>query len=426
MSPVEDHISGGLTRERLALELRRARRPFVIWTALVALGVLAFGAILSKLELPWPWQHQYTFKVAVADVTGVVPGNEVRIAGVPVGHVTGVSLGNGGPVLTAEVDEARGPLYRNARLELRPKTPLQDMYLDVVTRGTPRAGTLEDGETLRSAQTTTSVAIGDVVNIFDAAVRPRVRASIDALGAGLGDHGADLRQALVQLAPFLDAARNLTQTVAQRRQQTRALVHNLGLMTSELARRDAQVSRLVRGGAQTLGGLAAVEQPLSATLRELPATLAEMPSSFRALSTAAGKLDPAVAAVMPAARALDPALASLRSLSPVARTALTALDRPLPRVTALLRAATPAATSLGRALRTLGPQIPRVDRLTAAIVPCELAVDKFFNWTLSTMKYYDADGVIPRASAVAGPGSASLGVSELTAAPSCAGGGPRK
>ena len=76
----------------------------------------------------------------------------------------------------------------------------------------------------------------------------------------------------------------------------------------------------------------------------------------------------------------------------------------------------------------LRPAAPRLDRITAEVVPCELAVQKFFQWTLSILKFYDVRGAMPRGLDVAGTKSAGGRVQDpaIVAAPSCAKGGPRK
>lgn len=427
MTPIRNRISEGMTRERLALEIRRAARPFAIWVSLIVVGLTATGFVLGKLNLPWPWEHQYRVRIAVDGAKGVVPrSNDVRIAGVPVGNVASVDLVGGRPVITAEIDPAHGPLYRDARLRLRPSTSLQDMYLDVVSRGTPSAGRVPDGGLIAAGRTQTPVDLGKVLNVFDADVRPRVTATIDTLGRGLADRGARLRQALVELAPFLRSARRLGRAIATREGHTRRLIHNFQLMSGELARRDRQVTRLVRGGAGTFGQLAAVNDSLAALLEELPPTLRTLPGSFATLRAAADELDPTARALLPVARALPSGLESLARLSPDARTALAALDRPLPGLTALLHATRPVAADLGDAFGTLRPQAPRLDRITAAVVPCERMVQKFLAWTMSIAKLADVHGVVPRGQQVYGSASAGVPQRGLKATPGCAEGGPRK
>jgi ABC-type transporter Mla subunit MlaD len=201
---------------RLALELRRSRRGLVALAVLLTATVIAAVVLANGLQITFPWDNSYTFQVAVGSAKGVVPGKQqVRIAGFPVGKITDAELIDGRPVLTMTIDGQYGPLYRNAQLRLRPKTPLDDLYMDVISRGTPSAGVLRSGEILPAERTIAPVDIGEVLDAFDADTRVRLKQAIDGLGGGLsGTGGQNLGAALLQLAPFLNAAQRLTSRYA--------------------------------------------------------------------------------------------------------------------------------------------------------------------------------------------------------------------
>jgi hypothetical protein len=301
------------------------------------------------------------------------------------------------------------------------------MYVNVEKRGTPAAGKLPDGGLLAAQRTQTSVYIGRVLDVFDADVRARMQQAIDEAGRGLGDHGEQFRAALVELAPFLQAAKRLARENAIRQEQTRRLIHNFRLLTEELARRDRSVTQLVTGGSQSLGELGSVEQRLSQLIAQMPPMLRQLPSSFATLRAAADQLDPAFDALMPVARALPAGLGALQQLGPDLRSGALALRRPMPRLASLVRATQPLAADLRSAFADLRPTAPRLDDMTAQIVPCELAVQKFFQWTLSVAKFYDVRGAFPRGEDVAGVNSTgSIPDPELRPSPSCAKGGLRK
>jgi ABC-type transporter Mla subunit MlaD len=402
---VRGRITDHLTRERLRLEVRRARRPFMWWILLIVGALMAFVLLLAELHLPAPWQPQYTIQIAAPDVTGVQANDEVRIAGVEVGHVTGIRLVRDVPVLTATIDPRYEPLYRNAQVQIRPNTPLQDMFVDIVSPGTRAAGILRSGDQLPASQVESPVQIGQVIDIFDAAVRPRVTAAINALGQGLGYHGLQLREALVQLAPFLQAAQALSREIAVRQTETEQLVHNFALLNQALASRSRQLTGLVRNGAATMRSIASASGPLGQFIDQLPPTLRELPRSFAAVDAAAGQIDPAARALLPVAGALAPALDALRKLSPVATRALVALDRPLPGLTSLLDWSRPLAVNLDTAFTRLLPQAPELNHVTSAIVPCESAITDFFQWTLSTSKIGGPHGDMQRGMAIFSPSS---------------------
>ncbi|MCW3038907.1 MAG: Virulence factor Mce family protein [Solirubrobacterales bacterium] len=429
MSDIRDRMTDRLTRERIRLELSRSAKPAIVVAAALLLGVAALALLLVRLQVTLPWQDRYEVLVAVDDAKGVVAGsNEVRISGVVVGKIVKVDVDGRHAVLTARIDEQDAPLYRDARLRLRPKTPLEDMYLNVEDRGTPTAGRVADGGELAADRTRTPVQIGQVLDVFDADVRPRVAQAIDNLGRGLGDHGAQLRATLTQLAPFLRGARRLTHETATRRRQTGRLVHNFALLNEELARRGDQVSGLVRHGSGVMTELAATDRPLAQLLEELPPTLRQLPRSFAALRAASDDLDGALVGLRPAAQALPAGLRAVENLSPDLRSAAAELRAPLPPLARLSRTLTPLSADLRSGVATLRPQAPSLDRVTAAIVPCELAVQKFFNWTTSVGKFFGVRGAVLRGDPILSGATAAGAVPDagLTSKPDCAEGGPRK
>ncbi len=392
MTATSDRITDHLTRERLALEARRARKP-LLWVLLLLAGAgVAFVLLLEELHLPAPWQHQYTLRIAAPNITGVQTNDEVRIAGVQVGHITAINLVHGTAVMTTSIDPQYAPVYRNAQVQVRPNTPLEDMFVDIVSRGTRTAGQVKSGGEIPASQVQSPVQIGQVIDIFDSAVRPRVTAAINALGQGLGDHGEQLKEALVDLAPFLQEAKNFSQTIADRTTETEQLVHNFALLGAEVAGRSRQLTGLVDDGATTMHSVASVERQLGATIDELPPTLTELPSAMSSLDQAADQVTPAARALIPVADALAPALRSLKTLSPIATTALAALDRPLPSLTSLLKQAKPVATGLARAFARLRPQTPELNYVTAEIIKCSQPLQDFFQWTMSVSKLSGPDG----------------------------------
>jgi phospholipid/cholesterol/gamma-HCH transport system substrate-binding protein len=406
---------------RLALEIRRSRGGLAALLALLAITTVAVVVIAGGLRLNMPWSSEYTVRVAVDNAKGVVPGKqEVRLAGIPVGEITGAQLVGGRPILTLTLQSQYAPLYRNARLRLRPKTPLDDLYMDIEDRGTTAAGELTSSQILPAQRTIVPVDVGPVLDSFTGDTRVRLAEAINELGAGLKDHGQQFDQALVDLAPFLRAAQRLTREMAVRQAATRHLIHNFRLMMEALGSRDRQLRELVSGGAQTFSEIAAQDSSLSQVIVQFPPTLKQLLPAFSALRAATTQLNPALDDLRATARKLPGGLSALRSFSRTALPSLTALAQTLPSLDRLMTALRPTAAGLQHDFALLLPQAPRLNRVTAAIVPCEPAIDKFFANTLSLMKFYDANGVIARGQTVDGLDPTQ------TADSSCAPGGPRK
>ena len=142
------------TRDRFKLELRRSAGPGLLYLLLVIGGLATAADIISNLTGTKPWDSYKVYRASFTDVKGVIPGStSLRIAGVEVGTVTGANLVGGHPVLTLSLQSRYAPLYRNAQVRIRPVTPLEDMYVDITSRGTPNAGVLGGNAVLPTSDT---------------------------------------------------------------------------------------------------------------------------------------------------------------------------------------------------------------------------------------------------------------------------------
>lgn len=412
-----------LDRDRLKLEIRRAGKPLIALILLIALSLGSGLVILRNNGVSLPWEETYKTQVAIDDVSGLVEkAHDVRLKGVEVGRVAKIDVRDGRAVVTVTMDGKYGPLYRDARLRLRPETPLDDLYLNIEDRGTPRAGELGEDDVLPAERTRSPVDIAVVLNTFNADTRSRLEQAIDELGRGLPDRGRELRATFVQLAPFLRAAQRLTRESAVRRSRTARLVHNFRLMTEELGRRDSELRRLVGGGAASLTELGSVDASLERVIADLPPTMRRLQSTFGTVRVAADELDPAFDALQPTARAMPAAFRALRAFAAAAEPSFRELRRPLPALDRLVTSLRPTARDLAGAFGRLQPLTPRLDRIVRKVRPCDRELAKFFHNTLSLAKFYDQRAVIFRAQTVlAGGGSPQP---NQIAGPSCVPGGP--
>lgn len=395
-----------INRDRLALELRRARVPFLWYMALLACGSVAAWVIFKNQVYQKPWVDYYDVRAAVDDAKVVVPGKqEVRIAGVKVGVITKSELVGGTPVVTLSLEPRYAPIYRDARLRLRPVTPLQDMYM-AVERGTPAAGRLPAGGLIRAEQTVTPVDISRVLQTFDADTRDRLGGLLRQMGPALKDNGGELRAAFAAAAPFLHEAERVTTALADRRVALRRAVTSFARLTGALAARDGQLTRLVRGGDATLAELGSRDRDLSALIADIPPTLANLRSSMQTLGVAQRDLDPALTELRGVADRLEPGMVALERLGRTATPAVRALAPAVNRLVPLARDLRPTAGSLATAFALLREQAPAYDRLTAEVPPCRDAVRDFFSNTPSVTKFGNAFGVYPRGDLTIAPDTA--------------------
>jgi ABC-type transporter Mla subunit MlaD len=331
--------------------------------------------------------------------------DQVRFKGIPAGTITNVKLVGGHPVVTAQIQHQYGPIYQNAQAELRPNTALQDMYLDIVDRGTPSAGRAQYAQPLRDTQTSVTVNIDDVLNTFRSDQRVQLRRLLDALGNGMRDRGAALRTAFVELVPLLRVAGRMSNQLAQRAPVMARLVHNMALLTTELGRRQSQIRTLLYAGSAVLTTTQNSSSNLAATLHQMPPTMSAIQSSFGALRGVLPRVNTAVQSLYPVAAALPGALVAIRRLSAVADPAVQALQSPVGQLVPFARALVPLSSNLYRAIAALLPQLGTINHTSTDLVRCEKGIQGFFQWDASMSKFGDIRGPVPRGNLVLGAGT---------------------
>lgn len=320
--------------------LRMALRQY--WWAvavIIGAGVLASvvgGYILVQQRFPVPGERAYTFEADFASAQAVTPGQgqQVQVAGVDVGEITGVRRKDGRAIVKVRIEQDQlESVHRGARLTLRPRTGLQDMTIDL-DPGDPRAPRIDTDAILPAAQTVSQVQIDEILQSLDADSRAYVQQALQATARGLGSEPDTLRRALRVATPTLQSTGRVLRTVRERRAAARSLVSRLNVLTTELAEHQEAVGATVRRASTTLRTIGDRGPELQAALAQLPSTLATADRTLRdtgafadELRRTAGPLRPALDDVRSALPAVDPLLRELPGdLRPLARLSPSAVE----------------------------------------------------------------------------------------------------
>jgi phospholipid/cholesterol/gamma-HCH transport system substrate-binding protein len=296
-------------------------RDFIALTALflVGLGVSAFILSHQRLYLP-SWvpgigKDFYKVKAEFSTAQAVVPGQgqTVDIAGVQVGDIDKVELKNGVAVVSMNIRNKYKPIYRDAHMLLRPKTGLKDMIVEM-DPGTKSAGALPEGGTIPIQNTAPDVNLDEVLSSLDADTRTYLQILVGSGGEAFGNKGysADLRETFKRFAPTNRDLAKITGLLSQRRTNLSHVVHNFQLLTSELGKRDTQLTGFVSSANANFRALASQDANIQESLRLLPPTLQTARTTLQKADTFARTLGPTLNSLRPAARALGPALAATR------------------------------------------------------------------------------------------------------------------
>ncbi len=333
--------------------------------AILALILLAIG-VTSYILLHQPaftfLQDYYTVKAEFSSAAAVTSGQgqTIDIAGVEVGQVGGVSLDNGRAVVTMNIYKKYAPIYRNATVLLRPRTPLKDMYL-ALDPGTRDAGEIPDGGTLGAGATNPDVNFSDILSSLDTDTRDYLLLLLAGGAQAFRDNGSagvvpsaaavtDLRGVFKRFVPLNRDTRTFTRLLADRRQNIRSAIHGLQAVAGSLGSVEGQLTSLIDSANTNFAAISSQSVNLQTALTLLPGTLQQSAVTFGKLRSFAVESGAAAARLLPFAHALGPALIASRPLfrdtAPVIRNQLQPFAVALQPVAQILR---PAATQLARA-----------------------------------------------------------------------------
>ncbi|MBW0089263.1 MCE family protein [Pseudonocardia sp. KRD-184] len=372
-------------------------RNVVVMAALIVLGLGVGGYILSQQRFNPPWENVLIFEATFEATPAISPGNgqEVRIAGVAVGDIREARVSDEGDAVLTLAVAAEYPVYDNARVVLRPKSPLNEMYVEVSPGGPP--GTpLEDGAVLPVGQSSEPIQIDEVTGYLDDNARYALTSLLSESDTALANAPATLPDGLRGADAVLTDLQPVVAELDVRRDKIARLVTALSQISSALGRDDERISRLAASLQTTLTTVAGQSQPLDDALAQLPDLDAQLRAATQGVTELAGELDPALVNLREATDVLPEALS--RTNDSVER-----LDTTLDTLTPVIAAARPVVGDLrpvvgdlNASLDDLVPISERLEPVTAGLVPYLTDLQAFVYNTNSVVSLRDANRGILR------------------------------
>ncbi len=282
------------------------------------IGAIGITAILSLLytsfntdKLPFIGAGP-TYKADFAEGAGLQKMDEVRVAGVKVGKVTGIDLAGDHVVVQMRVKGAT--LGRLTKAEIRIKTVLGRKYVQLDPAGD---GTLDPSSEIPVSRTTSP---------FD------IAPAFQKLAGTVGNiDGAQLGKAFSTLADdFRDSPKDV-----------RASLDGLSRLSMTIASRDAQLKLLLQKARGVTGTLAARDHDLVSLLKDSDLIFQEVQARREAihhlLVSTTTLSEQLVALVQENIATLAPALHSLRSVVTVLRNNQDNLDKSIAQLAPFVR-----------------------------------------------------------------------------------------
>jgi ABC-type transporter Mla subunit MlaD len=348
--------------------MRRIALTALLVAAAAGVALLGTGAGSSGGD--------YEVRAIFDNAVSVIPGEDVKIAGVKVGKVSGLDVtAQQKAAVVLRITEAGFQDFRSdATCTIRPQSLIGEKFVEctptqprpVGAPAAPPLRTIEDGpgkgqRLLPLANTSTPVDLDLVNDVLRRPYAERLAIIVGELGIGVAGRGPELRAAIRRSNPALEQTDRVLRVLAGQNRVLADLAQNSDRVLAPLARDRARVADSVVQTARVATATAERRADLERTIARLPRFLAELrPTMARlgALSNEAapvfedlGAQAPAVNSLVrqlgPFSEAATPALQTLGDATDVGRPVVVRARPVLRDLRSLARTARPLAANLG-------------------------------------------------------------------------------
>jgi phospholipid/cholesterol/gamma-HCH transport system substrate-binding protein len=344
---------------------RRKRRSGInTFTAgLIGLVLILLFSYLAYTKFANPFASKYTVTATFSNAEGIVPGALVRIAGVNVGTVTGVSQDPGcsasakgqsscqASQVSMTITNGGLPIHDDATFAIRPRTFLEGNFFVDVSPGTPEAPVAHNGHTFPIQQGVEAVQFDQVLTGLQSNTRQNLQTLLQQFGKGVKQGGPSFNKSIQYWLPAYEYSSLVSHDA-------------LGLQPHDL-------SNYIAAQGVNAGALDAHPQNLENLITDFNTTANAFAREQSSLQNTLVQLPRALSAATPAFNALNAAFPPLRELArtliPGVKSTGPMVDASLPFVTQLNDLVQPA--ELRGLTADLKPTIPALATLTLDTIP---------------------------------------------------------
>ena len=343
----------------LPRDLDRAENGQVSVGGVVAvLALAALAAVAAILLLGGQSGHQY--KLLFETGGQLVPGNQVLVAGQPIGSVDEITLTDDAQAqIDITVDE---PLHEGTTAMIRSTSlsGVANRYVSIHP-GPNSADEIPDGATLTSELTSSPVDLDQLFNTFDKRTRAGLRDFISGQAQVYTGNNEAARETYKYFAPSLQAGERLLAELSRDQQVLSRFFVSGARVFGAIGERRDDLAALTENANRFLGAIVRENAAFDRVLVALPPAMRQANTTFVNLRAALDDLDPLMADLGEVAPELP---GFLRDIRPVARHA------------------TPVLSDLELALRREGPtndltdnllDLPAAERSARSAVPRAVA-----------------------------------------------------
>ncbi|GAA4490023.1 MCE family protein [Rhodococcus olei] len=241
--------------------MRPTTIKLLAFTTVMALIFAGLAIVFSQVR----FSSSDAYRAEFTSASGLKSGDKVRIAGVPVGSVTGVEVGSDDLAHVSFDVDSKYPLLASTRATVRYENLVGDRYLELL-EGAGSSEPLSDGGTIPPSQTSPALDLDLLLGGF----KPLLR--------GLNANQVnDLTGALLQvfqgqggtLVSLLGSTGSFTNTLADQDKLIGDVITNLNTTLTTINDKGDQFSTTIDQLQQLVSGLAQDRDPIGAAIPKI-------------------------------------------------------------------------------------------------------------------------------------------------------------
>jgi phospholipid/cholesterol/gamma-HCH transport system substrate-binding protein len=324
---------------------------------LTLLGAVLVAGVLSAARDTG--DGTYRVDAIFDNASGLIPGQDVKVAGARVGRVQDVTLtADRHARVQMSVDPRFAPFRSDADCTIQPQSLIGEKFVQCLP-GTPRGHELRpsggEAPTVPLERTQAPVDLDLVFSTFRLPYRQRVSVLVNELGGGLAGRADDLNAAIRRANPALQEAERVLAILDRDRARLGRLVDESDRIIGELARRRGDVTRFIDRAAAVTEETADRRGDLAEAVRRLPPLLTEARPTLARLRELAEAGTPVAADLERAAPQVNRLVRHLGPLADAGRPALDRLGEAAEIGTRVVSAGRPVVTNLRTFARQARP-----------------------------------------------------------------------
>jgi phospholipid/cholesterol/gamma-HCH transport system substrate-binding protein len=284
-----------------------------------ALAAVGLAVLIAVYLLLFGTGSNYTVTASFENAAQLVKGNQVDVAGVPVGTISDISLSDDGQALVKmEIsDSAYAPLPDGTHATIRSQSlsGIANRYVDLALPTQPDGKQISSGGEITQADTTSEVDLDQLFNTLDRPTVSHLQEVIRGFARSYDGVGAKANRGFYYLNPFLSTSRRVFGELNSDQANLEGLVVDAAGLTSTLDQKSPEISSLVSNLNGMLGTIGSEQASLASAVGQLPDFMRQFNTTAVNLRAALDDVQPLINYTRPVARKLQPFAKRLRGFA---------------------------------------------------------------------------------------------------------------